>query len=331
MDVRTLCILFCFMAAVAGMRECNLFGTLAGRLLAGERSMRALCTILVALPFLSSMLVTNDVALIAFVPFTVLVLELAGRRDAMIPVIVMQTLGANLGSMLLPFGNPQNLFIHSKYGLDFMDPVTLLGPLVVIGGVLLFALCLGFGKGRVKVGMNKDRDVRNPGLLMLSTVLFLLSVAAVLRIVPYQVVLAATTVSFLLTRRSVLLKVDYELLLTFVFLFVFTGNIATSDAVGDFLGDVMSRDPMFASLGLSQVVSNVPAATLLSNFTDDWSGLMAGVDIGGFGTPIASMASMISLGIYAKTEGADLKRYLMVFLAGNAAMLAVLIPAYVLL
>ena len=327
-DVRMLCILFCFMAVVAGMRECHLFGTVAARLLAGRRSLRSLCLILVLLPFFCSMFITNDVALITFVPFTILVLGLAGEGRTILPVVVMQTVAANLGSMLLPFGNPQNLFIYSRYGVGTGEMVALLAPYVVVGGIVMCLMCARFATREVHVDISRDRDVRHRGFLALMAVLFALCILTVLRVLPWQAVLAVTVLAIGLTHRRVLAKVDYGLLLTFVCLFVFTGNISHIDAVSSALEGLMSWEPMLASLGVSQVISNVPAATLLSGFTDDWQGLLVGVDVGGFGTPIASMASMISLGFYSKLEGADTRRYLAWFTAANVAMVAVLVATY---
>lgn len=330
-DVRTLGILFCFMAVVAGMKECHLFGALAGRLLAGRRSLRMLGLILVMLPFFCSMLITNDVALITFVPFTILVLGMAGETRSILPVVVLQTLAANLGSMLLPFGNPQNLYIHSRYALDTGEFVLLLAPYVVVGGLVLCALCLPFSGREVHVDISRERDVRNRGLLALMGVLFVLCVLSVLRVIPWEAVLLVTVAAIVVTRRSILKGVDYGLLLTFVCLFVFTGNIAQLDVVREALEGMMSWDPMMTSLAMSQVISNVPAATLLSGFTGDWQGLLVGVDIGGFGTPIASMASMISLGFYARTEGSDMKGYLALFTAANVLMVVLLAVVYYLL
>ena len=153
--------------------------------------------------------------------------------------------------------------------------------------------------------MSRDREVRSRGFLVLMFILFALCILTVLHLIPWQAVLVVTVIAIGLTHRKVLAKVDYGLLLTFVCLFVFTGNIAHVDAVADALGGMMSWDSMLASLGISQVISNVPAATLLSGFTSDWQGLLVGVDIGGFGTPIASMASMISLGIYHRRQRRD--------------------------
>ena len=330
-DVRMLCILFCFMAVVAGMRECHLFGAVAARLLAGRRSLRSLCLILVLLPFFCSMFITNDVALITFVPFTILVLGMAGERGGILPVVVLQTVAANLGSMLLPFGNHQNLFIYSRYGLGTGDMVLALAPYVIVGGVALCLMCARFPTREVHVDISRDRDVRSRGFLVLMFVLFALCILTVLHVVPWQAVLVITILAIALTHRRVLTRVDYGLLLTFVCLFVFTGNIAHIDAVSSALEGLMSWEPMLASLGISQVISNVPAATLLSGFTADWEGLLVGVDVGGFGTPIASMASMISLGFYSRTEGADTKRYLLWFTAANVVMVAVLVCVYLII
>ena len=330
-DVRMLCILFCFMAVVAGMRDCNLFGTVAGRILAGRHALRTLCFVLVLLPFFCSMFITNDVALITFVPFTIIVLSMADERGSILPVVVLQTVAANLGSMLLPFGNPQNLFIYSRYGVGTGEMVLLLAPFVVVGGIVLCILCLRFDRHEVHVEMSRDRDFHNRGFLALTFALFALCILTVLRVVPWQAALVVTIAVIAVTRHRVLLKVDYGLLLTFVFLFVFTGNIAHVDTVSSALGSLMSWDPMLASLGVSQVISNVPAATLLSGFTTDWQDLLVGVDIGGFGTPIASMASMISLGIYSKVEGADTGRYLVLFTAVNILMIVLLVPVNYLL
>ena len=342
-DVRMLCILFCFMAVVTGMRECHLFGAVAARLLAGRRSLRMLCLILVLLPFFCSMFITNDVALITFVPFTILVLGMAGEGRSILPVVVLQTVAANLGSMLLPFGNPQNLFIYSKYGVGTGEMAMLLAPYVVVGGVVMCLMCARFPTHEVHVDISRDRDVRSRGFLALMFVLFALCILTVLHVVPWQAALVVTVIAIALTHRRVLARVDYGLLLTFVCLFVFTGNIALLtfvclfvftgniahiDAVSSALEGLMSWEPMLASLGISQVISNVPAATLLSGFTGDWQSLLVGVDVGGFGTPIASMASMISLGFYSKTEGADTRCYLLWFTAANIVMVAVLVAVY---
>ena len=325
-DVRMLCILFCFMAVVAGMRECHLFGALAGRLLAGRRSMRALCLILVLLPFLCAMFITNDVALITFVPFAILVLRLAQRSDLIIPVVVLQTVAAILGSMSIPFGNAQNLYISSNYGLGMGEFFSVMLPITLVGLVLVVVLSLRFGSERVSIEFDKTYILKHRKLLAVSLVLFAMSVATVLRWVPYQVTLVVTVMAILLVRPKTLLKVDYGLLLTMAFMFVFAGNMAQIDAVRQVFGDLMAWDPTVTAMALSQVTSNMPASVLLSEFTTDWQGLLAGIGVGGFGTPIASMASIVSLRIYMREQRDGPGRYLRHYTAVNVLMLLVLAP-----
>ncbi len=322
-DVGTLCILFCFMAVVAGIASCGAFTALSDRVLDGGMTVRRLCLLLVMLPTFCSMAVTNDVALITFVPFSIIVLIRAGRVDLLIPVIVLQTVGANLGSMMTPFGNPQNLFIFSHYSPDPGEFVMTVLPLVVIGLVMLAVLCMRYD-GRVEVDGGRH-GIENRPVMAVMVILFALCIASVLGWIPYPFLLVIVVVAILLMRPIALRRVDYGLLLTFVFLFVFTGNLTHVGFIDDVLSDIMAWDPLVSSALLSQVTSNVPAAVMLSNYTMDWQALLAGVNIGGFGTPIASMASVISLSLYSKVEGADTGRYLTMFTAVNVLFLAVLL------
>lgn len=324
-DIRTLCILACMMAVIAGMADTGAFEKLASDLVRRSHGIRGTCAVLVALPFLMSMLITNDVSLLTFVPFGIVVLERTGNRRLMIPVIVLQTAAANLGSSLTPFGNPQNIFISSFYGPDAIDFLTVMAPIVAAGAAVLVLLALRLeGEGSEACVIDgREADAR---YLALTVVLFAICVAAVLRAVPYQYAAAIVIAVIAATRPRVLLKVDWGLILTFVFLFVFTGNMASLEVVRDALGGLMAGDAMLCPVIVSQFVSNVPAAVMLSGFTDDWQSLLAGVSIGGFGTPIASMASVISLEIYSRTEGSDRKGFLVCFTAVNALMLLVLVP-----
>ncbi len=323
-DVKTLCILFCFMLVIAGIASCGTFMTLADRILNGRMGTRTLCVLLVMLPTLCSMLITNDVALITFVPFSIIVLLKAGRRDLMIPVIVLQTVGANLGSSMTPFGNPQNLFIFSHYSPDILSFMMTVAPLVAVGAVVLVLLTMRYGREVVHVDGGRHA-IERPWMLAILTVLFVLSIVTVLGWVPYQLTLVVTVVAVLVIRPRTLLHVDYGLLLTFVFLFVFTGNLTRVEAVNDLLDGLMCWDPLVSSALVSQVTSNVPAAVMLSNYTMDWQALLAGVNIGGFGTPIASMASVISLRLYSEIEGSETGRYLVWFTVVNVTFLVLLL------
>lgn len=325
-DVRVLCILFCFMAAVAGMRRYGVFDRLARRMLHGERSIGMLCLTLVMLPFVCSMAITNDVALITFVPFAIMVLMMAGRRDLVVPVVVLQTLAANTGCMATPFGSPHNILIFSAYDMSLAGFAATLLPLVLAGFLVVSVLALTAGRDLVQVELDDGPGLREgPGLAVMVG-LFVLCTLTVLDLFPFWATLAVTVAAVLLVDRGAFGDVDYDLLLTFVLLFVFTGNIADMDAVGDALAGLMGWDPMLTTIGMSQIVSNVPAAVMLSGFTADWEGILVGANIGGFGTPIASMASVIALRLYSASDGIETRRFLVLFTAANVLMLIVMVP-----
>lgn len=326
-DLRVLCLLFCLMAVVAGLQECGLFLVLAQRLLAGERPVRLISLTLILLPFFCSMLVTNDVALITFVPFAILVLEMVGRRDLLIPIISLQTVAANLGSMATPVGNPQNLFLYAHFSLSMGDFLSLLLPLTVISLVGLAAAGLYFGgKGWISVSFPEQVRLTSPKHLALYLVLFGLCLLSVCRILPYGILTVIVIVALLLARRQLLGQVDYMLLLTFVCFFIFSGNLGQMPAVRSALGDLLARSPLLCSAAASQVISNVPAAVLLSGLTEDWKGLLAGVDVGGLGTPVASLASLISMKFYLRSREAKPLPYFLWFTAANVVGLLVLLP-----
>lgn len=326
-DLRVLCLLFCLMAVVAGLQECGLFLVLAQRLLAGERPVRLISLTLILLPFFCSMLVTNDVALITFVPFAILVLEMVGRRDLLIPIICLQTVAANLGSMATPVGNPQNLFLYAHFSLSMGDFLSLLLPLTLISLVGLAAAGLYFGgKGWISVSFPEQVRLTSPKHLALYLVLFGLCLLSVCRILPYGILTVLVIVSLLLARRQLLGQVDYMLLLTFVCFFIFSGNLGQMPAVRAGLGSLLSRSPLLCSAAASQVISNVPAAVLLSGLTEDWKGLLAGVDVGGLGTPVASLASLISMKFYLRSREAKPLPYFLWFTAANVVGLLVLLP-----
>ena len=327
-DLRVLCLLFCLMAVVAGLQECGLFLVLAQRLLVGERPVRLISLTLILLPFFCSMLVTNDVALITFVPFAILVLEMVGRRDLLIPIISLQTVAANLGSMATPVGNPQNLFLYAHFSLSMGDFLSLLLPLTLISLVGLAAAGLYFGgKGWISVSFPEQVRLTSPKHLALYLVLFGLCLLSVCRILPYGVLTVIVIAALLLARPVLLRQVDYMLLLTFVCFFIFSGNLGQMPAVRSALGDLLARSPLLCSAAASQVISNVPAAVLLSGLTENWRGLLAGVDVGGLGTPVASLASLISMKFYLRSREAKPLPYFLWFTAANVVGLLVLLPA----
>ena len=329
-DVRTLCILLAMMAVIAAIADTGALENTASRLLAGCRKPFPICVVLILVPTFLSMFITNDVALLTFVPFGFLVLRKADLMDLAIPVAVLQTIGANAGSCLFQFGNPQNIFLSSKYGIETTDFVGITGWIVFVGILMMCAL-MRFLEFYADCHDSVNADVAKTHMdvdsrrLAVMIAVMALCIAAVLRMIPYLPATAVAVFVVALVSRGSFRRVDWGLLLTFIFLFVFAGNISHVEVVREALEGMMAWDSMVSSALVSQVVSNVPAAVMLSNFTDDWQGLLAGVNIGGFGTPIASMASVITLRLYSQMEGARVKRYLLIFTAANIVMLAFLL------
>lgn len=333
-DWRTLALLFCLMTVVTGLRFMGVMRLLGSWAVSRASSMRALAFALVALTFVSSMAVTNDVALITFVPLALVVLSEAGEGRYAASVVVFMTVSANLGSMLLPVGNPQNLFLYRASGMDFPQFVLIMAPIVALSAAMLIVALLivfrGNAEGPSDCASRKKipKPTGRQGLMLVSyLLLFALSIMAVVGLIDaYPVAVLVVLVLLFLDRRT-LMKVDYGLLLTFVALFVFVGNMARVPAVHEALSAMVGIAPFYAAAGSSQVISNVPAAVLLSGFTNDWTALIVGTNLGGLGTPIASMASLISLKIATASGLVGKRHYLAVFTAWNVVFLAVLCAA----
>lgn len=326
-DCKTLACLACLMTASGGFLIAGLFDLAAERLVAACRSVRALTAAMVFGTFFSSMFITNDVALIVFVPITLAAFRRAGRNPA--PAVVLQTLAANTGSILLPMGNPQNLYLYSRYGMAFRPFLMTVLPLAAAGALLLALFCLRAGKEPVNpaAGGRSARPVPSARSVFAHALLFLLSALAVLDAFDYRAALALTLLALAVAGRNLAQQIDYALLLTFVFFFIFVGNIANIPSIGAALSDMVAPRPFLAAAAASQVISNVPAAVLLSRFTGDGFALLAGVSAGGFGTPIASMASLISYKL-AMRDGVNRRGYLLLFAALNILFLAAAAAAH---
>ena len=318
-DFRVLALLFCLMAVVAGLQRHGLFPWLAAKLLTGSMHRRKLFALLILLPFFASMLVTNDVALITFVPFAVLILNLTGETRYMIFVIVMQTVAANLGSMATPVGNPQNLYLYSAFGLTAGEFFGTVLPFAALALPLLMLGVLFCRQGDLTVSLPENTGVDRIEPVAVYTVLFAVCLLSVFRVLHYAVLLGIVCTAVFIEDRALYRTMDYGLLLTFVFFFVFAGNLGAMESVRIFLQKMLANRPLLTSALASQIISNVPAAVLLSGFTDNWRALLLGTDLGGLGTPIASLASLISFRLYMKTEGAGSGRYLGFFTLVNAA------------
>lgn len=323
LDFRTLSLLFCLMTVVNGFRNAGLFAHLSHVLCEKAGNLRLIGLLLVLLCFLSSMLITNDVALLTFVPFAVVVMGMAHHRQELITVVVLQTVAANLGSMLTPVGNPQNLFLYSCYDMGIGEFLSVTAPIWGMSLVLLLMCCMLLKPERLDIflGEAPGMDRRS---LWVYTALLAVCLLAVLRVIAWYFMLVIVVSVLLVYDRKILLKADFMLLLTFVAFFVFSGNLARMPGVAETIHRLLYKREYLTALLASQVISNVPAALLLSSFTDRSHALLLGVNVGGLGTPIASLASLISLKLYSHSEHAETGRFLAVFTVFNLVFLALL-------
>ena len=324
-DFKTLGLLLSLMFVTAGLSHCRVFEKIGDMLLKRTKGLKGLKVVLVFLCFVSSMLITNDVALITFVPFTLYVLSKAGCKEQIGFVVVLQTIAANLGSMLTPFGNPQNLYLFSESGMSAWDFFKTTIPYVGFAGVLLLLCCL-LGKKSTEISTGEFKDIKmNMAKVAVYAILFVVCIATVFGVLPYYMTLAIVLLAALIMDRSLYAKVDYSLILTFVGFFIFIGNMGKMEVVSNFLSDVVSGREILVSILSSQAISNVPAALLLSGFTQRYELLLVGLNIGGLGTLIASMANLISYKIYVKEYQNEKGKYLGKF---TVACVAFLIPLW---
>ena len=330
-DFRTLAILFCLMTVMAGLQKLGIFRRVARILLQHTHNVIALAEILVLLCFFFSMLITNDVALITFVPFTFTVLRLSGEeavRKLAVPVVVLQTIAANLGSMLTPIGNPQNLYLYGLAGVGAGQFIMWLLPYTIVSATLLIISIMILKNKNADVSM-KDTDDNSgqkavPVNVLLYTILFIIALLVVARVLPWYVLTVLVLVTTFIIERNVLLKADYALLLTFVGFFIFTGNMGRIEPVALFLSGIADGREIGVGIITSQCISNVPAALLLSGFTHNIKNLALGVNIGGLGTLIASMASLISYKQYVNEVPDGKGKYFVTFTVYNVIFLIVL-------
>ena len=324
-DVRVLCLLFCLMAVVAGFQSCGTFDALASVLLKRCQNARALGLVPVLLPFFCSMMITNDVALITFVPFTLLLTASLNLGSRVIPLLVLQTIAANLGSMATPVGNPQNLYLYTAYNLTAGDFFKTLLPFTAFSLAVLSAgawFCLPSDLKPAKTDTAVLKEKRSFGVYC---ILFICCLMTVFRILPYQWLMAGIVIILLFLKPQLLKAPDYGLLATFVCFFIISGNLSEMEALQKGMEILLAKNSVMTSAAASQVISNVPAAVLLSGFTKDWEGLLIGTNLGGLGTLVASLASLITLKYYMSEKNAQVARYILWFTVMNFAMLAVML------
>lgn len=319
-DFRTLGLLFCLMAVMAGLNSMGVFKFVAEKMLSKVKSLSGLSLILGLLCFFSSMIITNDVALITFVPFTVTALKLSGKMEKLIWIVTVETVAANLGSMLTPIGNPQNLYLFSAFNMSMGDFIVTILPYALLSFILVIISCFVVGKGEINSNSQENKYNFSKIHIFVFISLFILSLLTVFRVIPYIITVVITIIVLLLADRKTILKIDYSLLFTFIFLFIFIGNLGEIKPISDILKSVVNGNEVIVGVISSQVFSNVPAAILLSKFTENAKDLLIGVNLGGLGTLIASMASLISFKFVAK-EKVSTGKYILTFTIVNIIFL----------
>ena len=336
-DFRTLGILFSLMALMAGFQSMGVFEEISRKLLNKVQNIRQLVVMLTLLCFFFSMIITNDVALITFVPFTFVLFDMLGQTEEkkwLIPVVILQTIAANLGSILTPIGNPQNLYLYGKSGMTFEKFIILMLPYTVLSLVMLLisSFVIGsFGNKKITVSLTTKSKEKNTRKVIMYVALFCICILAVLRVLSVSIAFAVTLCAIVIFDRKVLKKVDYSLLLTFVGFFIFIGNMGRLPMFSFLLQKYISGNEVITAVLTSQVVSNVPAALLLSNFTDNLPALIVGTNIGGLGTLIASMASLISYKFIVQKKNVSKGKYLLFFTVSNIIFLVALMLLYVII
>ncbi|MBE6894810.1 MAG: citrate transporter [Ruminococcaceae bacterium] len=325
-DYRTLACLFITLAVVCALRQIRFFAILARRIVQMTGSLRVMVLALIYITFIGSMIIANDMALITFLPLGYYALSVTNNDKYAAPLFILQNISANLGGMLTPFGNPQNLYLYSYFSIPTGEFTAIMLPPFVLAVALLTVCCMFFPKTPLSV--NAELGVKlNVKRTALYLALFAVSILIVFRIVPWQAGLVLIPLVLFFVERDALYMVDYPLLVTFVMFFIFSGNLSRIPAVNEFVGSLLQKSTLLVTIACCQFISNVPSAILLSHFTDNYHELLLGVNIGGAGTPIASLASLITLSEFRLLYPEKTAHYIKLFLALNALFLAVLTTA----
>ena len=328
-DFKTLTCLFCVLAVVCALKNIQFFYILAKKIVRVFRNARMSVLALVYITFIGSMLIANDMALLTFLPLGLFVLSSTGKSKYMAFTFIMQNIAANLGGMLTPFGNPQNLYLYTKFEIPNAEFVSIMAPPFLLAVLLITLCCFIFVKPE-PLEMKDERVQLPPVRTVIYLLLFSLAIVIVFRGIPYWIGLIVIPLVLVFMDRKALKMVDYPLLFTFVFFFVFSGNMARIPAVRELFSMLLEKSTLLFSVLSCQVISNVPSAILLSQFTDSYRQLLLGVNIGGVGTLIASLASLITFREYTKQNKGKTAHYILLFTAFNFAFLIIL-AAFVLL
>ena len=322
-DFKTLTCLFCVLAVVCALKNIDFFYILAQKIVHYFKNTRASIIALVYITFIGSMLIANDMALLTFLPLGYFVLSSANKEKYMCFTFIMQNIAANLGGMLTPFGNPQNLYLFTKFNIPVIEFMGIMAPPFIISIAIITLCCCIFVRPEPLVIKDIEPAFERKRTFVY-ILLFTLSIAIVFRTIPYQIGLVIILPILFFMDKEALKAVDYPLLLTFVFFFIFAGNMARIDAVQKIFSFLMNKSALLFSIISCQIISNVPSAILLSRFTENYTALLVGVNIGGVGTLVASLASLITFKEYTKYNPKKALHYIGMFTAFNLGFLIIL-------
>ncbi len=325
-DFKTLSCLFITLAVICALKNIKFFTIVARRLIRLTGNLRTLAILLVVITFIGSMIIANDMALITFLPLGYFAFSVTGNDKYMAYMFILQNISANLGGMLTPFGNPQNLYLYSAYNIPTGEFTLIMLKPFLLAVAMLIACCFVFKpeKLTIKDSFNEKLNVKRTVIYL---ALFAFTILVVFRVIPYQIGLAVVLIALLFIDREALKAVDYPLLLTFVMFFIFAGNMSRIEAVNNLLSSLLERSTLLVSIASCQIISNVPSAILLSRFTDNYRELLLGVNIGGTGTLISSLASLITFSEFKLLYPGQGKKYILLFALMNTIFLGVLTAA----
>lgn len=324
-DFKTLFCLFATLLVVCALKNIRFFTFISRKIVHATPNLRICILALLYITFIGSLFIANDMALITFLPLGYFVLSDTGNHKYMAWVFVLQNIAANLGGMLTPFGNPQNLYLYTKFNIPTLEFMGIMVLPFLLAVLMLTLSVLFFPKTKMTLTVGEDKIEFKPKRTAIYIVLFLVSILAVFSVVHYLIATAIIAVGIFIADKKAFLKVDYPLLLTFLMFFIFAGNMSRIDVIRDFMSGLLEKNTLIVSALSCQVISNVPSAVLLSQFTDNYRSLLLGVNIGGTGTIIASLASLITFSEFSRYQPENKKKYFGIFTLLNVIFLIVLL------
>lgn len=323
-DYNTLVCLFCMLAVVAGLKSTNIFELISRKMIGLFHTRRAVIYSLVFGTFFFDMIVANDMSLITFLPLTYIVLHSTKNDKYLAFTFIMQTIAANMGGMITPYGNPQNLYLYSYYNIPTSEFFGILFVQSLTVAALLYICCAFISNEKLTL-RRKSKIIISKDKLALYVVLFVLVILTIFRVIPYMITFAIVLLTILITDRKRFRQVDYALIATFCVFFIFSGNIARIPAIRDFISNIVVKNTLLAGIVSCQFISNVPTAIFLSKFTNNYRELLMSVNIGSLGILISSLASLITLKEFLKHQPKNFWKYLGMFTLFNSLFLLVLL------